>query len=47
MENNLSHRAKEAVPEPVFNILSDSFVNGMGPVDNNSFDDFISELIAF
>ncbi|NLC44502.1 MAG: nucleotidyltransferase [Clostridiales bacterium] len=41
MENNLSHRAKEAVPEPVFNILSDSFVNGMGPVDNNSFDDFI------
>ena len=41
MENGLSNRVNVAVPNPVFHILSDSFANGMGPVDNNSFGDFI------
>ncbi len=40
-ENGLSSRVNEAVPTSVFHMLADSFVNGMGPVDNNSFEDFI------
>ncbi|MDD4679546.1 MAG: nucleotidyltransferase [Clostridia bacterium] len=44
-QNGLTQRVKEAVPLPVYQILSDSIANGMGPIDNTAFGDFILGIL--
>jgi len=45
LKNGMSNKVRNALPEKVFNILSDAFDRGLGPIDNNHFDDLFLGLI--